>query len=118
MGALVLELAVEGRTGIADTADRRGSSQAQTGRRLEYGKLAAVDAQGRTLAARLEVPEAIAAYGSIVDGRRRRLPRARSTRCSLRRPTLSCESDAETARTSRLQPPRARATSMATATTT
>ncbi len=55
-GPLVLELAVEGAR-VSRHSDRV-IFQAQTGRRLEYGKLAAVDSQDRTLVARLEVPEA------------------------------------------------------------
>jgi hypothetical protein len=51
--------------------------QAETGRRLEYGQLAAVDAEGRALLARLEAPEASrlrlvvadegAAYPVVID---------------------------------------------------
>ena len=74
-GPLVLELAVEGAR-----ASRRVTDvifQARTGRRLRYGKLAAVDAAGRVLVARLEVPEASrlrlvvedegAAYPVVID---------------------------------------------------
>jgi hypothetical protein len=53
-GPLLLELAVEG----ARVSQRRYGAifQAATGRRLRYGSLAAMDANGRTLIARLEVP--------------------------------------------------------------
>ncbi len=74
-GPLLLELAVEGAR-----ATRRGERvilQAPTGRRLEYGALTAVDAGGRTLVARVEVPEAsrlrllvedeTAAYPVVID---------------------------------------------------
>jgi hypothetical protein len=55
-GPLVVALAVKGAS-----ASERGTGvifRTRTGRRLEYGKLTAVDADGRTLAAHLEVPEA------------------------------------------------------------
>ncbi len=54
-GPLILELAVEGARASQNGASAR--FEAGTGRRLAYGQLSAVDATGRTLVARVEVPE-------------------------------------------------------------
>jgi hypothetical protein len=74
-GSLLLELEVGGAR-----ASRRGDRvflQAETGRRLAYGGLAAADSEGRALVARLEVPadsrlrlvveDAGAAYPVVID---------------------------------------------------
>jgi hypothetical protein len=54
-GSLVMELAVKGARALS--RGDRVIFRAETGRRLEYGQLSAVDAEGRALVARMEVPE-------------------------------------------------------------